>query len=269
MSNGVPFLARTKSFTRRSRDLSAPLERGLAKYRETHLVEVPRDVGMTTVDPSFRLDTAAVFGRNAPLVIEIGSGRGEQIIHAAQQNPGTDFLAFEVWVPGIARLVSAAGDLNLENVRVIEADAQLALETMLPECSVSEVWTFFPDPWRKSRHHKRRLVSSGFANTVAGLLVDRGRWRLATDWEDYANQMLTVVNGCAELSNPFALGPETQDSLEGESVPRPGTGGFAPRFEERVRTHFEERGAKAGREVWDLTAVRIPRSPESPAELEE
>lgn len=254
-------MARTKSFTRRSRDLTPSLDRVFQKHRDSYVIDVPRDIGLTTVAPDYRLDVARAFGREAPLVVEIGSGRGEQIISAATANPERNYLAFEVWVPGMARLVADAGQAGITNIRVIEADAQLALKTMLAEASVSEVWTFFPDPWRKTKHHKRRLVGDDFSGTVARVLEDGGLWRLATDWEDYAGQMLSVLGRAKELQNPYEA-ELPQDGADSE-VPAPGTGGFSPRYEGRVFTHFEERGSKAGRPSWDLVAARLPRqSPE-------
>ncbi|WRS29383.1 tRNA (guanosine(46)-N7)-methyltransferase TrmB [Actinomycetaceae bacterium MB13-C1-2] len=277
------FMARTKSFTRRSRDLKPALERAFAKHRDKYVIEVPRDVGLTTAHPDFRLSPTEVFGREAPLVVEVGSGRGEQMLTAAASNPERDYLAFEVWVPGLARLTAKAGEAGLTNIRVIEADAQLALKSILDEATVSELWTFFPDPWRKSRHHKRRLVSDDFAETVARVLEDGGLWRLATDWENYAGQMLGVLSRAEELENPYELESvalqdavreaghsigqstgidRTQCAAQGTvQVPAPQTGGFSPRFDGRVFTHFEERGAKAGRPAWDLVAVRLPRTP--------
>lgn len=267
----TPFMARTKSFTRRSRELTPSLERAFQKHRGAYVIEVPRDVGLTTVHRDYRLDIREAFGREAPLVVEVGSGRGEQVLNTAAQNPERNYLALEVWVPGIARLTAKAAEAGLSNVRVIEADAQLALETMLDEGSVSELWTFFPDPWRKTRHHKRRLVSDSFAQTAARVLEVGGLWRLATDWEDYAGQMLGVLSRAEELENPYEIEPPAvlesiqgvaQDTAEDTvQVSLPETGGFSPRFEGRVLTHFEERGVKAGRPAWDLVAVRLPRMP--------
>ena len=261
----VPFLARTKSFTRRSRDLNPAQERTYRRFKDEVEIEVPRDVGFTTVDPNFRLDPHALFGRAAPLVVEVGSGRGEQMLADAAAHPERDYLAFEVWRPGLARLVGKAGEQGLTNIRVIEADAQLALKTLLPEGSVSELWTFFPDPWRKSRHHKRRLVSDDFAATASRLLEEGGIWRMATDWEDYAGHMLRVAGRAGDLENPFE-DPDWVAPEPGNEVPEPSTGGFAPRWSGRVQTHFEERGAKEGRPAWDLTLVRMPWGPESPSE---
>ena len=159
----------------------------------------------------------------------------------------------EVWVPGIAKLISKAVDAGVDNIRVIEADAAQALPIMLGEASVDEVWTFFPDPWRKARHRKRRLVSDAFAREVARLLRDGGAWRLATDWDDYAWQMRDVVEACPFFDNPHA--GERRDPQD----PQPQRGGFAPRFEGRVVTHFETRGIDAGRHAHDIVGIRRPR----------
>ncbi len=234
------FLARTKSFTPRFRELRPTLARSFEEHRDKFVVEVPRDASHTGIDPGYRFDPEEVFGRRAELVIEVGSGRGEQILAAAQAHPEKDFLAFEVWLPGIARLVAGAGELGLTNVRVVEADAALALKTAFAPGSAGEIWTFFPDPWRKTRHHKRRLVSPEFAGSVARALKEGGVWRMATDWEDYAGGMLRVVSDATDLINPHA-----------------DAGGFAPRFAGRVETHFEQRAKQEGRPAWDLEVRKV------------
>lgn len=247
------FRARTKSFVSRSRELTPPLEAQFRQVRDRYVLAVPRGEGNTTVAPGYRLDVDATYGRHAPLYVEIGSGRGEQIVSFAADHPELNFLAFEVWTPGVARLAVEAGKQDLGNVRVIEADAQQALPTLLSAASVAEVWTFFPDPWRKTRHHKRRLVSSSFAAVVADLLEDGGIWRMATDWENYADQMLEVMSAAPD----FVLDTLDDNGGSGESP-----AGFSARFAGRVRTHFEQRGEAEGRPTWDLTAVRLPRQPE-------
>ncbi|QWW20715.1 tRNA (guanosine(46)-N7)-methyltransferase TrmB [Schaalia sp. 19OD2882] len=252
-------MARTKSFTRRSRELPANLQRTWQAHAHRFVVDVRRGVGHTTVAEDFRLDLPHLFGRCAPVTLEIGSGTGEQAVHAAAAHPECDFLCFEVWVPGIAKLVSKAVEAGVDNIRVIEADAQQALPIVLGEASIDEVWTFFPDPWRKSRHHKRRLVQAGFALEVARLLVDGGRWRLSTDWQDYAWQMRDVVEACPALVNPHA--GERPDAAD----PRGDHGGFAPRWDGRLVTHFETRGHAAGRVSRDVLGVRRSRAEADPA----
>lgn len=255
VAEGV-FLARTKSFTRRTRELPPNLQRTWDEHASRYVIEVERDLGHTTVAAGVRFDPVALFGRRAPLTIEIGSGTGEQIVAAAASHPERDYLAFEVWVPGIAKLISKAAAAGVGNIRVVEADAQLALPIVFDDAIADEVWTFFPDPWRKARHRKRRLVSDSFAPEVARVLVDGGAWRLATDWDDYAWQMRDVIEACELFANPY----------EGErpdpSDPELERGGFAPRFAGRVVTHFETRGIDAGRSAHDLVAVRLPRGDE-------
>lgn len=250
--------SRTKSFTRRSRALPSNLERVMDREAKNFMVEVDRGLGETTVSPNCRFNPDQSFGREAPLIVEIGSGTGDQIVAAAGQYPNSNFLSFEVWRPGIAKMISRAAQLELKNLRIIEADAQQALPILLADNTVQEIWTFFPDPWRKARHHKRRLVSPDFAAKVSSLLVDGGIWRLATDWDDYAWQMRDVVEGNLQLENPYA-----GSNLDPQD-PQPERGGFAPRFSGRILTRFENRGIAAGRRVHDLSAVRLPRETEPP-----
>jgi tRNA (guanine-N(7)-)-methyltransferase len=246
-------VSRTKSFTRRSRELPVNLARTWEAHADRYVIEPRRGVGYTTVADDFHLDTEELFGRRAPLTLEIGSGTGEQIVAAAAANPDRDYLALEVWVPGIAKLISKAVDAGVDNIRVLEADVAQALPIMLGDACLDEVWTFFPDPWRKARHRKRRLVSDEFALQIARVLRDGGVWRLATDWDDYAWQMRDVIEGCPLFENPYVgQRPDPED-------PEPKRGGFAPRYEGRVVTHFETRGIDAGRRVHDVIGVRLPR----------
>ena len=250
---GTVFMSRTKSFTRRSRELPPNLARTWDAHAERYVIEPRRGVGYTTVAEDFRLDPVELFGRSAPLTVEIGSGTGEQIVAAAAAHPDRDYLALEVWVPGIAKLVSKAVEAGVDNIRVLEADVAQALPIVLGDACLDEVWTFFPDPWRKARHRKRRLVSDAFALQVARVLRDGGVWRLATDWDDYAWQMRDVIEACPLFENPYVgQRPDPED-------PEPERGGFAPRYEGRVVTHFETRGIDAGRRAHDVVGVRVPR----------
>ena len=250
---GTVFMSRTKSFTRRSRELPPNLARTWDAHAERYVIEPRRGIGYTTVAEDFRLDPVELFGRSAPLTLEIGSGTGEQIVAAAAAHPDRDYLALEVWVPGIVKLVSKAVEAGVDNIRVLEADVAQALPIMLGDACLDEVWTFFPDPWRKARHRKRRLVSDAFALQVARVLRDGGVWRLATDWDDYAWQMRDVIEDCPLFENPHVgQRPDPED-------PEPERGGFAPRYEGRVVTHFETRGIDAGRRTHDIVGVRVPR----------
>ena len=253
VTEGGVFMSRTKSFTRRTRELAPNLARTWEAHASRYVVEPRRGVGYTTVAEDFRLDLPELFGRERAVTLEIGSGTGEQIVAAAAAHPERDFLALEVWVPGIAKLVSKAVSAGVDNIRVLEADAAQALPIMLGDGVLDEVWTFFPDPWRQARHRKRRLVCDDLSLEVVRLLRNRGAWRLATNWDAYAWQMRDVVEACELLDNPYAgQRPDPND-------PQPGRGGFAPRFSGRVVTHFETRGMDAGRRAHDIVGIRRPR----------
>lgn len=228
--------------------------RALAEHGPAYLLEVPMVDEGTTVEGDFQLDVTRVFGRTAPLIVEIGSGGGDCVVHAAKQHPEVNFLAIEVWTPGVAQTIAKAVHEGVENVRLICADAAQALPSMLGPESVREVWTFFPDPWPKSKHHKRRLVQPDFADKIAALLEPQGYWRLATDWADYGWQIRDVVEGCARLVNPYAA--RLADPGDVELDPRGGHGGFAPRFAGRVETRFERKGLRVDRIVRDVVAQK-------------
>ncbi|WP_045075731.1 tRNA (guanosine(46)-N7)-methyltransferase TrmB [Psychromicrobium lacuslunae] len=220
------------SFVRRGSRLQGRRQKAWEEHSERYLLEVPRLVADTSVHPDYRFDAAKVFGRSAELVVEVGSGLGEAIVHAASTQPDRDFLAVEVYLPGLAQTIQRAAAQELSNLRVVQANAPEVLSSMIPAGSISEVWTFFPDPWPKSKHEKRRLVTVSFAELVATSLAPGGLWRLATDWEHYAEQMLEVGSN-SSLRN---VHPD-----------------WAPRFEGRVITSFENKAQLAGREIHDLT----------------
>lgn len=243
---------RVRSFTRRERPLPERLERVMAQRAGDYLVVPKRGFGETTVHPDWRLDIAGVFGRESPLIVEIGSGHGEQIVAQAATYPEYNFLALEVWLPGIARTVEYAVAEGVRNLRVLPADAAMALRTALPARSVNEVWTFFPDPWRKNKHRKRRIVQVEFAEVIARLLVDGGHWHMATDWPGYAEHMRAVLRE----SPYFAPSPDDPAPTWADED----ADAFSPRYARRIMTHFEARGERAGRPIRDLAAVRLPRS---------
>jgi tRNA (guanine-N7-)-methyltransferase len=179
-------------------------------------------------DPGFCLDDW--FGRRAPVVVEIGSGVGEATAALAVRRPDLDVLALEVWRPGVAHTLGRLAEADAENVRLLGVDAVWSLEHLFAADTVEELWTFFPDPWPKTRHHKRRLVSAGFAGLVASRLRPGGLWRLATDWPEYAGQMRAVLDAEPGL-----------------------TGGVVERWADRPATRFERKGVAASREIVDLT----------------
>ncbi|MGO1532417.1 MAG: tRNA (guanosine(46)-N7)-methyltransferase TrmB [Agrococcus casei] len=230
------YRARPVSFVRRGTRLHGRRLEVWDAYADKYVIDVPRDVAATSIDPGYRFDPAAAFGRTAPLTIEVGTGLGDAIAAGAAQHPDRDFLGLEVYVPGVAAMLGRVTQHNSTNVRAMIANAPEVLETAIAPASVDEVWMFFPDPWHKKRHHKRRLVQHYFADLIARVLKPGGRWRLATDWAEYADHMLEVVTEHPELENPHD--------------------GFAPRFEGRVLTNFEQKALKVGREIFDLELVR-------------
>jgi tRNA (guanine-N7-)-methyltransferase len=186
----------------------------------------------TAVDePSF--DPARWFGREAPLVVEIGSGNGESVAAMAAARPSYDVLAFEVWRPGVASTFLNLEESGATNVRLLSVDAVWCMEHLLEPGRLAELWTFFPDPWHKKRHHKRRLVTPEFAALAASRLAAGAQWRLATDWSDYAEQIGGVV--------------DAEPGFEG---------GETPRWDDRPLTKFERRGLREGRSVTDFCYTR-------------
>lgn len=234
------------SFVRRSGRMSEAQERAWAELAPLYVFDVPRDVASTSVHPDARLVPADVYGRTAPLTVEIGSGQGHAIVAAATAHPERDFLAVEVFRAGLARTMLDADRAGARNLRLVEANAPEVLETLLPEGAADEVWVFFPDPWHKSRHTKRRLVKDGFGAVAGRALRDGGVLRLATDWEDYALQMREVLDAAPEFARAF----------DGDADPERD---WAPRFEGRVMTAFERKGIAKGRAIRDLTYRRVPR----------
>ncbi|GAB3276846.1 tRNA (guanosine(46)-N7)-methyltransferase TrmB [Microbacterium lacusdiani] len=231
------------SFVRRSGRMSDAQERAWSELAPRYAFDVPRDVASTSVHPDARLIPAEVYGRTAPLVVEIGSGQGHAIVSAAAARPDADFLAVEVFRAGLARTMLDADRAGVRNLRLVEANAPEVLERLLPEGAADEVWVFFPDPWHKSRHNKRRLVKEGFGATAGRALRDGGLLRLATDWEDYALQMREVLDAEPEFERAFDGGEDV----------------WAPRFDGRAMTAFERKGIAKGREIRDLTYRRVAR----------
>jgi tRNA (guanine-N7-)-methyltransferase len=185
------------------------------------------------------LDLPAIFGRTAPVTLEIGFGNGESLAALSTAHPERDFLGIEVHRPGVGHLMLLAEAAELRNVRIICRDAVEVLERRIADTSLDEVLLYFPDPWPKKRHHKRRIVQPPFVELIARKLRPGGVFRLATDWQNYAGHMLAVVGACALLAN------QSQD------------GGYVARPESRPPTRFEKRGQRLGHEVWDL-AFRRP-----------
>lgn len=193
----------------------------------------PRYVLPYTAQPA---DFATVFGRRAPLVIEIGFGMGDATAQIAAARPDTDFLGIEVHPPGVGALLQRIEERGLGNVRIVQHDAVEVLEHMVAPASLAGLHVFFPDPWHKKRHHKRRLIQGPFVVLLASRLAPGAYLHCATDWQPYAEQMLEVLSAEPTLRNRFD--------------------GYAPRPDYRPLTKFENRGLKLGHGVWDLVFER-------------
>ena len=174
------------------------------------------------------------FGREAPLIVEIGGGVGEATAALAVARASSNVLALEVWLPGVAESLGRVGEAGATNVRFCGVDAIWTMEHLLAPDSISELWTFFPDPWHKKRHHKRRLVNPEYAALIASRLAPGAVWRLATDWADYAEQMIEVL--------------DAEPLLEG---------GVVERWSERPVTKFERKGLAKERTITDLAYRRV------------
>jgi tRNA (guanine-N7-)-methyltransferase len=219
---------RIRSFVRREGRMTASQKLALKKCWPRY--------GLEAADAAF--DWKQVFGREAPRVLEIGFGNGESVLAQALTHPEQDYVGIEVHRPGVGRLLAQLAAHDITNVRVLCGDAVEALTRCIPSHSLDCVELYFPDPWPKTRHHKRRIVQPGFADLVAQALRPGGRWLLATDWAPYAEHMREVLNAHAEFANLAS---------DGDFVPRP---------PERQLTRFEQRGLKLGHAVFDLAYRR-------------
>ncbi|MGH8826788.1 MAG: tRNA (guanosine(46)-N7)-methyltransferase TrmB [Jiangellaceae bacterium] len=194
------------------------------------------DHGPAPLTAEGRLDPVALFGRSAPLVLEIGSGMGEATTAMAAADPARDYLAVEAHVPGVASLLARIDDAGLTNVRVAHGDALDLVTERLASASLDAVHVFFPDPWPKTRHHKRRIIQPGHIALLRSRLVVGGVLHCATDWAPYAEVMLHVLGADPELTNAY--------------------GGYAPRPGHRPITKFERRGIALGHDIFDVIVTR-------------
>ncbi len=227
---GVEFPKTIKSFVKRAGRTTTGQAKALEELG-------PRYVLPYTAAP---LDRAAVFGADAanhPLVLEIGFGMGDATAHIADLMRETNFLGCEVHEPGVGALLKHIGERGLTNIRILQHDAVEVLDHMLPEQSLDGVHIFFPDPWHKTKHHKRRLIQPPLVAKLAARLQPGGYLHCATDWEPYAQQMLEVLGAEPLLKNTAE--------------------GYAPKPEYRPLTKFEKRGLRLGHGVWDLVFRRV------------
>ncbi len=221
-----PTERRIRSFVTRAGRLSVAQARALEQLGPRFCLPYQKSV----------LDIDASFGRTAPAVLEIGTGMGDATAHIAALLPEKNFIGVEVHTPGIGSLLKLIGEKSITNLRLIQHDAVEVVKHMLAPDSLAGVHVFFPDPWHKARHNKRRLIQSPFVQLLVSRISPGGYLHCATDWEDYAVQMLEVLNAEQQLKN-------TAD-------------GFSPRPDYRPLTKFENRGIQLGHGVWDLVFTR-------------
>ncbi|WP_408007017.1 tRNA (guanosine(46)-N7)-methyltransferase TrmB [Saccharopolyspora karakumensis] len=211
---------------------------GQQRAWDRHWAELGSDV---TELPEGPLDVESWFGRSAPVVLEIGSGMGETTAQLVAAQPDVNYLAVEVYKPGLAQLMLRAEKLEVSNLRLLRGDAIVLLREHVEPGSLDEVRIYFPDPWPKKRHHKRRLVQPESVELITSRLRPGGVLHLATDWENYAEQMREVCEAQSQLRNRCADEP----------------GGWAPRPDWRPVTKFENRAHDEGREIHDLIYERV------------
>lgn len=254
------------SFVRRELSMSPTRQRLWEDHMGTTILPVTRSFADTSVAPESHLDIAEVWQQDAPLIVDIGVGHGESTYAGAIEHPDKNFLAVEVYRPGLAKLLNRIDAENVTNIRLVEANAPEVLDHMLGAGTVSEVWVFFSDPWPKNRYHKRRLIQSKFLDRVARVLTHDGVLRLATDWSHYAHQMRATLDEHPAFKNIHAgrlageNSPLTLARARGtdDGNPQPWSdaldsiGGWAPRFTTRPVTSFEAKAQRAGRYIFDL-----------------
>jgi tRNA (guanine-N7-)-methyltransferase len=213
-----------RSFVLRQGRLTSGQTRAIEQY--WHKYGIDYTAGILDLDFSFQ--------RNSSKILDIGSGMGETLVELAASHPENDYLAIEVHRPGVGSLIRLAAEKNLNNIRVINHDVVEVLKTQIDDSCLDQVYLFFPDPWPKKRHHKRRLVNSEFLALLVPKMKSNARFFLATDWRDLAEYMLSVCDQHPSLLNLA------------------GSGNFAPRPSWRPVTKFENRGRSLKHKVWDL-----------------
>lgn len=222
-------LRRIRSFVRRQGRLTKGQQLALDNYWPVMGVEYQAQP----------LDFSSLFNNEEPVTLEIGFGMGASLVTMANTNPRHNYLGIEVHLPGVGACLSQAKEMDVENLKVICHDAVEVLEQMIPDNSLTMVQLFFPDPWHKARHNKRRIVQAPFAELVKSKLKLGGVFHMATDWEPYAEHMLEVMSGLDGYQN---------QSQSNDYVPRP---------DSRPVTKFEQRGHRLGHGVWDLMFERV------------
>ena len=224
MKDGLAVKKSIKSYVKRERRLTKSQLYGLDNYWIKYGIEFsPKIINFEEIFESYK-----------PLILDIGFGSGESTINHAISHPENNYLAVEVHRPGIGRLLNKIEENTLTNIKIIRYDVIDILQEQIPDYSLTQIFIFFPDPWPKKRHHKRRLINTQLIKLIKKKLVMHGRLHIATDWEDYANNIMEIGNADSELINLA------------------GYNNYSPRPEWRTETRFEHRGKKLEHNVWDL-----------------
>jgi tRNA (guanine-N7-)-methyltransferase len=222
----------------------------MSAAQENYFEEMMPKIGV--VYQPQQIDLAAIYGRSNLKVLEIGTGMGETTAKIADANRDIDYLGVEVHTPGVGALCKQIAVRELSNLRICQHDAVEVVRDMLPEGSLDGVHVFFPDPWHKARHNKRRLIQSPFVELLASRLKPGGYFHCATDWENYALQMLDVLGREPSLENSVTNPTSEQLTAALAADSTEGLAGFAPRPAYRPLTKFENRGLRLGHGVWDV-----------------
>lgn len=224
-----PFMRRIQTFMRRSSPFTTSQKQGMEEFAPRFLLPRNREA----------FDQKAVFGREAPLTVEVGFGMGHTLAEMAKAAPERDFIGIEIHEPGVAQLCFELGTQDITNVRILDEDALELLETRFADASIDTFQLYFPDPWQKARHYKRRFVNHANAELIRRKLKTGGIFHMATDWANYAEWMLEHMETAAGYENTA------------------GKGQYHPRPDFRPLTKFEARGHRAGHGVWDLIYRKI------------
>lgn len=227
----LPFKREIKSFVKRHRRLTSRQEAIFSHYGAPYIVPFSNDL----------LDFEVIFERFAPIVLEIGFGHGESLWQMAKRHPENNYLGVEVHAPGVAALLLSCVENEVSNVRIVQCDAVSLFRDRILDASLSRIQIFFPDPWPKKRHHKRRLIQSNFIAALRQKLCVGGMLHCATDWEDYAMHMMSVLTHADGFKNHMGEHQFADNTV----------------MHLRPNTKFEQRGVHLGHGVWDLLFKRI------------
>jgi len=228
MTEKKPYMRKIRSFVMRAGRLTEGQERALEEQWPVY--------GLELGEP---FDSKEIFQREANLIVEIGFGMGDSLLEMAQADPGSDFVGIEVHTPGVGRLLNNASEQDVKNLRVYRDDAVEVFNQCFADNSIDRLQLFFPDPWHKKKHHKRRIVQLEFAELVRTKLKPGGVWHMATDWEPYAEHMIEIMS--------VAPGYENE---AGEQL-------YVTKPDYRPETKFERRGERLGHGVWDMRFKKI------------